>query len=72
MTNKRDNSRSRTDREQDFELNILIQSRTIENEIKTIINTRGRKKIETNIKKLQDEIILLNSIFNDYKKELLK
>lgn len=68
MTEKR----SRTDREQDFEFNLLLQAKTIEAEVKKIINTRGRKKIFDNIKELDKEIILLNSIFKDYKNELMK
>lgn len=68
MTEKR----SRTEREQEFELNILIESKKIEDEIKKIISTRGRRKIESNIKRLDESLKYLNMYFNEYKRELSK
>ena len=66
------NSRSRTENEKDLELNITIQARTIDNLMKRINSTQGRKTIVPYIKDLENSIILLNDYFQTYKKSMMK
>ena len=64
--------RSRTNDEKELELNLLIQSSKIENLLKTIHRTSGRKKIQSLIKETKQEIMNLHTLFTDYEKKLSK
>ena len=66
------NQRSRSEEEKDLELNITIHARTIDNLMKKINATQGRKTIVPYIKDLENEIILLNDYFQTYKKSMMK
>lgn len=64
------NSRSRTDDELEMELDLVIHSRTIDNLLKKVQKTSGRKKIEPTVEELSKEVEQFNSLFAKYKKSL--
>lgn len=64
-------SRSRNDEELEMELELVIQTRTIDNLMKKIQKSTGRKKIEPIINELSKEIEQFNSLFAKYKKSIL-
>lgn len=64
------NSRSRNDEELEMELELVILTRTIDNLMKKIQKTTGRRKIEPTIKELSTEVEQFNALFTKYKKSI--
>lgn len=64
-------SRSRNDEELEMELELVIQTRTIDNLMKKIQKSNGRKKIEPIINELTKEVEQFNVLFTKYKKSIL-
>lgn len=62
--------RSRTDEEKELEMEMLIRSKTITSYFKIIQKTRGRKKIQTLIDDLSEEIDCFNKDFSIYSKSI--
>ena len=59
--------RSRNEKELEQELELLIKTRTIDNLMKKIQKTSGRKKIQPTIKELEKELQDFNVLFDEYK-----
>lgn len=59
--------RSRNEIELEQELELLIKTRTIDNLMKKIQKTSGRKKIQPTIKELEKELQDFNVLFDEYK-----
>lgn len=64
------NSRSRNDEELEMELELVIHTRTIDNLLKKISKTTGRKKIEPTVDELSKELEQINALFTKYKKSI--
>ena len=62
--------RSRTDEEKELEMEMLIRSKTITSYFKIIQKIRGRKKIQTLIDDLSEEIDCFNKDFSIYSKSI--
>lgn len=59
--------RSRNEIELEQELELLIKTRTIDNLMKKIQKTSGRKKIQPTIKELEKELQDFDVLFDEYK-----
>ena len=59
------------DEELEMELELVIQTRTIDNLMKKIQKSTGRKKIEPIINELSKEVEQFNALFTKYKKSIL-
>lgn len=59
--------RSRNEVELEQELELLIKTRTIDNLMKKIQKTSGRKKIQPTIKELEKGLHDFNALFDEYK-----
>ena len=62
--------RSRNEMELEQELELLIKSRTLDNLMKKIQKTNGRKKIQPTIKEMEKELQDFNDLFKEYKENI--
>lgn len=64
-------SRSRTEEELELEFEMMIQTRNLDNLMKKISRTPGRKKLQPIIKEIGQAQEQFNSLFVKYKKSML-
>lgn len=62
--------RSRNEMELEQELELLIKTRTLDNLMKKIQKTSGRKKIQPTIKEMEKELQDFNVLFKEYKENI--
>ena len=62
--------RSQNEIELEQELELLIKTRTIDNLMKKIQKTSGRKKIQPTIKEIEKELQDFNVLFDEYKENI--